>query len=39
MALVVMVVGLVVVDLLALRFGYDSRNTRSGGLRSEWRRR
>jgi hypothetical protein len=38
MALIAMVAGLVVVDLLALRFGYDSRNTRSGGLRSDWHR-
>jgi hypothetical protein len=27
---------LALLDLLALRFGYDSRNTRSAGLSASW---
>lgn len=37
MALLIAVLLLILVDLLALRFGFDSRNTRSIGLSASWR--
>jgi hypothetical protein len=36
-ALLIALLILVVLDMLALRFGFDSRNTRSGGLSASWR--
>jgi hypothetical protein len=38
MTLLIVIVALILFDLLALRFGFDSRNTRSAGLRSSWQR-
>jgi hypothetical protein len=38
MTLLIVLIALISFDLLALRFGFDSRNTRSAGLRSSWQR-
>ena len=38
MTLLIVLVALILFDLLAMRFGYDSRNTRSAGLTSSWHR-
>ena len=36
MLLLIALVVLILVDLAALRFGYDSRQTRSAGLSASW---
>lgn len=36
MTLLIALAILILFDLLALRFGYDSRQTRSAGLSSSW---
>jgi hypothetical protein len=37
LVLLVLVIGLVVFDLLALRYGVDSRNMKAPELRSDWK--
>ncbi len=34
--LLLIVLPLVLLDVLALRYGFDSRNTRSAGLSADW---
>ncbi len=38
MTLLIALAAVILFDVLALRFGYDSRNTRSAGLTSSWQR-